>query len=179
MEEDENGHDTERGNSQRQQGDNEDQPTQQDEELVHKKGATSIVWMWFRFKKTDTDQKTIVCKVCCSPVPTTYSNTPNLFYHLRKNHKKENRESQHLKAAKAQSSNVDDITKKPKTQTLQEAFTRGTPYSKDSRRWKQITTAVATHIWKDKAPIYTVEKRGFCELVHTRSKIQNAKLKTS
>lgn len=49
---------------------------------------------------------------------------------------------------------------KPPTQTLQEAFARGTPYGKESRRWKEITATVTTYICKDMAPIYTVEKRG-------------------
>ncbi|KAK0141639.1 Zinc finger BED domain-containing protein 1 [Merluccius polli] len=153
-------------NSQQQDEQQDEQPTQT-EELVHKRGGTSVAWMWFGFKKTDTDQTTVVCKVCRCTVPTTDSNTTNLFYHLRKNHDKEYRESQREKAAKALSSNVDVEKKKLQTQTLQQAFTRGTPYSHTSRRWKEITTAVAKHICKDMAPIYTVEKRGFCELVQT------------
>ena len=45
-------------NSQSQQ---DDQPTQT-EELVPKKGGTSVAWKWFGFKKTDTDQTTVICK---------------------------------------------------------------------------------------------------------------------
>ena len=56
---------------------------------------------------------------------------------------------------------------KPPSQTLQEAFARGTPYGKESRRWKEITAAVTTYICKDTAQIYSVEKRGFRALVLT------------
>ncbi|XDV51029.1 hypothetical protein PO909_019985 [Leuciscus waleckii] len=123
--------------------------------------------MWFGYKKTDVDQTTVVCKVCRLPVPTTDSNTTNLFYHLCKNHEKEYRESQRAKTAKAASSGDVSAQNKLQTQTLQQAFTRGTPYSHSSRRWKEITSAVAKHISKDMVPIYTVEKHGFCELVQT------------
>jgi hypothetical protein len=54
---------------------------------------------------------------------------------------------------------------KPLTQTLQEAFARVTPFGKGSRRLKEITAAVTTYVCKDMAPIYTVEKRVFRELV--------------
>uniref|UniRef100_A0A9J8CLF4 BED-type domain-containing protein n=1 Tax=Cyprinus carpio carpio TaxID=630221 RepID=A0A9J8CLF4_CYPCA len=152
---------SDQGNSQQ-----DDQPTQT-EELVPKRGATSVAWTWFGYKKTDVHQTTVVCKVCRLPVPTTDSNTTNLFYHLRKNHEKEYRESQRAKTAKAASSDGVSAQNKLQTQTLQQAFTRGTPYSHSSRRWKEITSAVAKHICKDMVPIYTVEKRGFCELVQT------------
>lgn len=161
MEEDGSTRGSDQGNSQQ-----DDQPTQT-EELVPKRGATSVAWTWFGYKKTDVHQTTVVCKVCWLPVPTTDSNTTNLFYHLRKNHEKEYRESQRAKTAKAASSGGVSAQNKLQTQTLQQAFTRGTPYSHSSRRWKEITSAVAKHICKDMVPIYTVEKRGFCELVQT------------
>lgn len=93
MEEDGSRHGSDQGNSQQ-----DDQPTQT-EELVPKRGGTSVAWTWFGYKKTDVDQTTVVCKVCRLPVPTTDSNTTNLFYHLRKNHEKDYRESQRAKTA--------------------------------------------------------------------------------
>lgn len=70
------------------------------EDLVPRRGATSVAWMWFGYEKSDTDQKTALCKICCRPVPTTNSNTSNLFYHLRKNHVKQYRESSQIRATK-------------------------------------------------------------------------------
>lgn len=135
----------------------------QDEELVAKRGGTSVVWSWFGYKKSDTDQKTVLCKVCRRPVPTSDSNTTNLFYHLEKNHKRQYRESQKMRATWKASV---ESKSKPQT-TLKESFARGTPYHKTSRRHKEITSAITTFICKDMAPIYTVEKKGFRELVKT------------
>ena len=81
--------DTERGNSEQEDS---DQP-RQNEELVPKRGATSVAWTWFGYEKSDTDQTNVFCKVCRRPVPSTDSNTTNLFQHLRKNHVKQYAES--------------------------------------------------------------------------------------
>lgn len=37
-----------------------DQP-RQNEELVPKRRATSVTWTWFRYEKSDTDQKHVTC----------------------------------------------------------------------------------------------------------------------
>ena len=34
-----------------------------DEELIHKKGDTSVVWNWFGYKQSDIEQ-TVPCEVC-------------------------------------------------------------------------------------------------------------------
>ena len=86
-----------------------------------------------------------------------------LFDHLRKNHVKQYGESLRMRPKKVQSS----AQNKPQTQTLQEAFARSTPYGKESQRWKERTAAVTTYICIDMASMYTVEKRGFRELVLT------------
>ena len=78
---------------------------------------------------------------------------PLTSYHLRKNHVKQYGESLRQN--------------KPQTQAMQEAFARGTAYGEESRRWKEVTAAVTIYICKDIAPIYTVEKWGFRELVPT------------
>lgn len=72
--------------------------TQKD--LVPKRGATSVIWRWFGFEESDTDQKTVLCKLCCKPIATTDSNTTNLFYHLRKKHVSEHAESLQLRGKK-------------------------------------------------------------------------------
>ena len=112
-----------------------------------------VVWFW---KVGHGPEK----RACRKHVPSPDSNTTNLFYHLRKNHEKQHGESLRMKSTKASSA-------QNKPQTVQEAFARGTPYDKDSRRWKEITAAIAIYTCKDMAPIYTVEKQGFRELVRT------------
>lgn len=54
---------------------------------------------------------------------------------------------------------------KPQSKTIEQAFACGTPYNRDSRRWQEITEAIATYICKDMVPIYTVEKQGFRALM--------------
>lgn len=55
---------------------------------------------------------------------------------------------------------------------------RGTPHNKDSRKWKEITAAIATYICKDMIPFYTVEKRVSCISKNTRLQVHNAHPKT-
>lgn len=71
--------DTEQGHLKQEKG--SDQP-RQSKELVPKGEARSVTGPQFGYEKSDTDQKTILCILCCRPVPTTYSNTTNHFYHL-------------------------------------------------------------------------------------------------
>ncbi len=86
-----------------------DTETEPQEELVPKRGnRSSIVWLWFGFKKSDTDQTTVICKTCHQQVVTSDSNTSNLFYHLKTRHKKEYRDSEKMR----QSTNV---TSKPQS----------------------------------------------------------------
>ena len=58
------------------------------------KGArNSIVWLWFGFKKSDTDQTMVICKKCCQQVVTSDLNISNLFYHLKTRNEKQYRDS--------------------------------------------------------------------------------------
>ena len=82
--------DTERGNTEQEK--DSDQP-RLNEEFVPKRGATSVAWTWFGYEKSNADQKTVLCKVCRRPVPSSDSNTTNLLYHRRKNHVTVQRES--------------------------------------------------------------------------------------
>ena len=59
---------------------------EQEDELVKKKGGTSVVWNWFGFKISDPDQKTALCKLCRGVVLAKGGNTTNLFNHLKNIH---------------------------------------------------------------------------------------------
>lgn len=65
-------------NFQSKQQQDDKQPAQTNE-LVPKIGRTSVIWLWFGYKKTNKDQTTALCKECRSPIPTTDSNTSNFF----------------------------------------------------------------------------------------------------
>ena len=62
---------------------------EQEDELVKKKGGTSVVWNWFGFKISDPDQITTLCKLCRRFVFVKGGNTTNLFNHLKNIHVRE------------------------------------------------------------------------------------------
>ncbi len=64
-----------------------------EEELVLKWGATTTIWNWFGYRKSDADQTTVIFKVCRKIVVTKSENTSNLFHHLKHKHKPEYEES--------------------------------------------------------------------------------------
>lgn len=53
---------------------------------------------------------------------------------------------------------------------LTQAFTSATQYANDSKRWKEITSAIAYYVTEDMAPIATVDHSGFTLLVKTLDK---------
>ncbi|KAK1883723.1 Zinc finger BED domain containing protein 1 [Dissostichus eleginoides] len=60
------------------------------EELVPKNNSTSVVWNYFGFYTTDTDQTNVICKICKKEnVKATDGNTSGLRDHLKRKHQKE------------------------------------------------------------------------------------------
>ena len=55
----------------------------ENEDLVPKRKATSVIWNYFGYKKDDIDQTRVLCWQCFASVATTRGNTTNLFDHLR------------------------------------------------------------------------------------------------
>lgn len=53
-----------------------------------------------------------------------------------------------------------------KQQTTMERYSASVPYDKETKRYKDITEAVAYHIAKDMLPFSTVEKSGYKKLIH-------------
>jgi len=45
------------------------------QDMVPKRGSSSVIWNWFGFKKSDTEQKVVIGKVCRQPVTTIYFTT--------------------------------------------------------------------------------------------------------
>lgn len=130
------------------------EPTE--EELVPKRGnRNSVVWVWFGYKKTDTDQKKVICKICHREVATTDSSTTNLFYHLKTRHAEQYNDS--LKMQQSTKANVKAVEKKSTQASIKESMFKGTPYDKDSRRHIEITDAITAYMstWSQ----YTVLKR--------------------
>lgn len=140
--------------------------TEQQEQLVPKKNAVSVVWTHFGFSKEDIEQNEVKCKHCRETVSTIKGNTSNLFQHLEHSHVTEYEQCMAQKKTEAAAA----APKRPAKTTqvsITQAFTNATQYQKDSRRWKEITDAISYYIAKDMAPIATVERSGFKHLVKT------------
>lgn len=150
----------------------ESQPTEiatqapQEEALLPKRGGTSVIWLHFGFKRSDTEQKTAICKLCNKTIPAPDANTTNVFYHLKKVHEKEYTRVQKIWDKPSCGTAGASCEKKNYSQPkIKQSFAQGTPYEKTSQRHKQITCAISHYICKDMAPVYIVEKDSFRDLV--------------
>ncbi len=128
------------------------------EELVKKTGATSIIWTWFGFKPSDEQQQNILCRVCGAKVPAKRGNTTNLFYHLKTKHVVEYQHCQAMQpTAKSSTKNTGQKKQELIQTSIQQSFSKGTPYIRKSPRWIEITRAITVYLCKDMVPFQTVE----------------------
>ncbi|XP_054593066.2 E3 SUMO-protein ligase ZBED1 [Nothobranchius furzeri] len=136
-------------------------------EFVFKKGATSVVWNWFGFRPSDTQQSTIFCRRCKRAVAAKGGNTTNLFHHLKQKHFLEYNKA--VKARKDASPSTSAVVrpKKLAQQTIGTAINSCTPYDKSSKRWEELTNAVTHCLARDMIPIQSVEKEGFTKMLKT------------
>ncbi len=138
-----------------------------DEELLVKRGATSTIWNWFGYRKSDAEQTTVICQICRKTVVTKSGNTSNLFHHLKHKHKPEYEESLKIREAMEAPTTSGPRGKKIPTQTkIARAFANCVPYDKKSKRWNELTEAVVLCLAKDMLPLQTVEKEGFKRMIH-------------
>ncbi len=49
--------------------------------------------------------------------------------------------------------------------SIQQSFSKGTPYIRKSPRWIEITRAITVYLCKDMVPFQTVERRGFKAMI--------------
>ncbi|XP_061550161.1 E3 SUMO-protein ligase ZBED1-like [Phycodurus eques] len=140
-----------------------------EEELVPKRGnRSSMVWLWFGFKTSDIEQKTVICKTCRHQIITSDSNTSNLFYHLKTRHEELYIESVRLRQSTNGTSQPQSNGTKKHQKSRQVLLTKCIPYDEQSRRHREITDAISEFIIsEDSASLYTIEKKGFRELVKT------------
>ena len=122
------------------------------EDIVGKKGnATSVVWTWFGYGKNDAEQTKPVCKICRRSVPARTGSTTNLFNHLRRHHPSDYTESLTLRAQVGTTPNkvtgktttsTSDSVLLAKQQSIQSCFDAISPYEKQSKRGKNITSTI-------------------------------------
>ncbi|XP_077411679.1 E3 SUMO-protein ligase ZBED1-like isoform X2 [Vanacampus margaritifer] len=140
------------------------------EELVPKRGSrSSMVWLWFGFKTSDIEQKTVICKTCHRKIATSDSNTSNLFYHLKTRHEELYIESVRMRQSiNGPSQPQSNGAKKSELRGRKESFTKFVVYDEQSRRHREITDAISVFIIsEDTASAHTVEKKGFRALIKT------------
>lgn len=140
--------------------------TEQQEQLVPKKNAVSVIWTHFGFSKDDIEQNEVRCRHCRKTVSTPKGNTTNLFQHLKHNHVTEYEQCMAQKKQK-ETDQRPATSASVKQMSITQAFTNATQYEKSSRRWKEITDAICYYIAKDMTPLATVERSGFKHLVKT------------
>ena len=136
------------------------------EELVPKRGAVSAVGRFFGFKKADVTT-TILCKCYRAKVVAGGGNTSNLLQHLSRKHVLEYQECMKLRSAPSTSAagKTGNAKEKLSQMSLLDAFSRGTPYDRKSKRWNEITNSITIHLAKDMVPLNTVEKGGFKQMI--------------
>ncbi|XP_060761342.1 zinc finger BED domain-containing protein 4-like [Neoarius graeffei] len=120
---------------------------------------TSPVWTFF--KVSEADVKLAVCNVCNDAIPRGGStprqfNTTNLIRHLRIRHSTEYAEYEKLVKPKATGSSPS-----PSQPTLSESLHRREPYSRESKRWKDITSKVMEFVCLGEQPLSVVEEKSF------------------
>lgn len=117
---------------------------------------SSPIWNFFKVKENDV--KLAICTVCKDEirrggsVPRQF-NTTNLIRHLRIRHSTEY----------AQYETLVKPTSTPSLSqpTVSESLKRREPYSRDSKRWKDITFKIMEFICLGEQPLSVVEEKGF------------------
>nr|XP_055045531.1 E3 SUMO-protein ligase ZBED1-like [Misgurnus anguillicaudatus] len=143
-----------------------------DLELVAKKNSTSVIWRYFGFRVTDTEQREVLCKICKIKVATSRGNTTNLYQHL-KQHREKYDECMMVKAQLSKETtegNRAQAVPRTKQNTITNVFASIMPYDKSSPRHKEITDSITECLAKDMMPIHTVSKAGFQKMIRTLDK---------
>ena len=132
-----------------------------------------VVWIWQ--KRPGAGEAGL--KICRRLVPARTGNTTNLFHHLRRHHPSNYTESLTLRAQACTTPHTQPskTTTSPvsiasgsgsvKQQSIHSCFTAIAPYEKQSKRSKNITSAITYCLSKDMMPLSTVEKDGFRKLI--------------
>ena len=125
----------------------------------------ALVWKYFGFLSSRaTNKDKLICSLCRQEVPTKNSNTSNLYSHLKFKHPKEYLEVAPQSAGKRSASTSSDSSSSSQS-SIVSAFERSKMLSTSSREHKELTDDVTLCLAKDCLPIYTVEKKGFIEML--------------
>ena len=139
-------------------------------ELVAKNRTKSFVWNYFGLipdqNRRASDERSPVCKICRIPVPAKSGNTSDLLSHLKNNHSRAYTDLRQLMASEEEQRRRGTVPKHSSQPTLTEVVGKIQEYERNGKQWNRLTAAVTTCIARDALPIYTVEKRGFRDMLH-------------
>lgn len=143
-----------------------------DTKLVAKRTSTSVIWRYFGFKITDTEQREVLCSICKIKVATSRGNTTNLYQHLKQHREKYDEcmtEKAQISKDTAEGNKTQAVTR-TKQKISTDVFASLKPYDKSSPRYKEITDSITHCLAKDMLPIHTVSKAGFQKMIRTLDK---------
>ncbi len=109
------------------------------EELVPKRGAVSVVWRFFGFKKSNVDQTTIFCKCCRAKVVAGGSNMRNLLHHLSRKHVLEYQECMKLRSVYSTSASNTGKAKEKSSQ-MKTRLPEGLPMTRKANGGSRLQT---------------------------------------
>ncbi|XP_071845427.1 E3 SUMO-protein ligase ZBED1-like [Apostichopus japonicus] len=138
-------------------------------ELLPAANKKSAVWTYFGYKKGPDGKaenvERVTCKVCKVQYWAKGGNTSNLFRHLESCHPKE---FEMVKTGAGTKKAAQPKLSTAKTTKLQQTpITSFNKYKRDDAKWKLLTEKLTFCLAKDLLPIYSVEKRGFKEMIRT------------
>ena len=142
---------------------------------ISKEGKSSV-WTYFGYEANSSEAKEgkrpdiVVCRLCKKSVVAKGGNTSNMLSHLKVHHPLQHNEAR-AAAAKSKCSKQgqkivasSDSTQYKQT-TVQQALKP--KYSRQSKKWQQLTDSITYCLAKDMMPIHSVEKIGFKKLLQS------------
>lgn len=132
-------------------------------DLVGKRNVTSPIWEHFGFVPNEKGEPNnldeAICRLCGKKLSVKRANTSNLQSHLQSCH------------PAAYTQLMSSERKRPASQLgIAEAFSKMTKYKRESDKWKTLTRNVATFLVVENAPLRTVEKPAFREMLQSFDK---------
>ena len=140
------------------------------EELVPRRGSSSVIWKYFGFRASDTNQQKTMCKVCRRVVAASQANTTHFFSHLKGHHRIEYEDCMKARSvASAANVNCPGPSSAVAQTSIKASMYSATPYASKSRH-TEITDAITFHLAKDMCPINTVSNEGFEKMINILDK---------
>lgn len=132
-------------------------------DLVGKPNVTSPIWQHFGFVPNEKGEPVnldeAICRLCGKAISVKKANTSNLQSHLRTSH------------PATYTQLMSSERKRPASQLgIAEAFSKMAKYKRESDEWKTLTRNVATFLVVENAPLRTVEKPAFREMLESFDK---------